>query len=95
MSTIEVLEPTGTAPKLAPLQLNDVPELAGCRLAILDNRKPNFLSLATQVAERLKAERGVASIALFNKENAAVGAPAEVLRQIAESADLVLTGSAD
>lgn len=95
MSTIEVLEPTGSVQKRAPLQLNEVPELAGCRLAILDNRKPNFLSLATQVAGRLKTDRGLKSVELFDKDNAAVGAPGEVLAQIAKSADLVLTGSAD
>ncbi len=95
MNMIEVLEPEGQVQKLAPLQLNAVPPLAGKRLAILDNVKPNFKLLATLSAEKLKAEFGLASIEHFQKENAAVGAVPELLDRIARSADLVLTGSAD
>lgn len=92
---IEVLEPQGQVQKLAPLQLNAVPPLAGKRLAILDNVKPNFRRLATLCAEKLVDEFGAGSIAHFHKENAAVGATPALLDQIASSADLVLTGSAD
>ena len=95
MNMIEVLEPEGQVQKLAPLQLNAVPPLAGKRLAILDNVKPNFKLLAMLSAEKLKAEFGLASIEHFHKENAAVGAVPELLDRNARSADLVLTGSAD
>jgi hypothetical protein len=95
MATLEVLEPVGQVRELAPVQLNAVGSLAGRRLAILDNGKPNFRLLATLVAERLQADEGVASIAHFAKENAAVGAMPELLDRIAQSADVVLTGSAD
>jgi hypothetical protein len=95
MTMIEVLEPAGQVRELAPLQLNPVPQLAGCRLAILSNVKPNFERLATLVAEKLRADCGAKSIEHFSKENAAVGASAELLDRIARSADLVLTGSAD
>jgi hypothetical protein len=47
------------------------------------------------VAERLRDEGSVVDIAYFRKENPAVGAGAELLDQIARSADLVFTGSAD
>ena len=92
---IELLEPTGQIQKLAPLQMNAVPPLAGKRIGILDNVKPNFRLLATLSAEKLRAEFGAASIEHFYKENAAVGATAEVLDKIAHSTDVVLTGSAD
>lgn len=95
MATLEVLEPVGQVRELAPVRLNAIGSLAGRRLAILDNGKPNFRLLATLVAERLQGDEGVASIAHFAKENAAVGATAELLDRIAQSADLVLTGSAD
>lgn len=95
MATIEILEPAGQVQKLEPLQLTAVPPLAGLRLAILDNRKPNFELLATLLAEKLLADCGLKSITHFSKEHASVGAGDELLDRIAKSADLVLTGSAD
>jgi hypothetical protein len=69
--------------------------LQGHRLGILDNSKPNFKRLATLLADRLRDDGAVVDIAYFRKENSAVGAGAELLDQIASSADLVITGSAD
>jgi hypothetical protein len=43
----------------------------------------------------LRDDGAVVDIAYFRKENSAVGAGAELLDQIASSADLVITGSAD
>jgi hypothetical protein len=95
MTTIEILDPAGQIQKLAPVRCNPVPPLHGRRIGILDNAKPNFVRLATLVAEKLREDHGIASIEVFRKPNPAVGARAELLDQIARSADLVLTGSAD
>jgi hypothetical protein len=95
MTTIEVLDPSGQIQKLVALQCNPVESLAGRRLAILDNAKPNFQRLATLVAERLRDECSLESIAYYRKENASTGAGDALLDEIARSADLVLTGSAD
>jgi len=95
MTTIEVLDPAGQVQKVGALRNNPVVPLRGSRLAILDNTKPNFQRLATLVAEKLRDDCSLSSIAYFRKENAAVGASCELLDQIARSADLVLTGSAD
>jgi hypothetical protein len=95
MTTIEVLDPAGQIQKLTALQCNPVLPLEGRRLAILDNAKPNFQRLATLVAEQLRDDCSLQGIAYFRKENPAVGAGSQLLDQIAQSADLVLTGSAD
>lgn len=95
MSTIEVLHPGGRVQKVAPVRLNEMPALKGRRLAILDNGKPNFVRLATLLAERLGASHGLGNAALYRKENSSVGATPEQLDKIAKSADVVLTGSAD
>lgn len=95
MTTIEVLDPAGQIQKLAALQCNPVVSLEGRRLAILDNTKPNFQRLATLVAEQLRDDCSLNSIAYFRKENAAVGASPELLDQIAQSADLAFAGSGD
>jgi hypothetical protein len=95
MTTIEVFDPAGQVQKLAALQCNPVVPLEGRRLAILDNAKPNFQRLATLVAGKLRDDCSLEGIAYFRKENPAVGASPELLDRIAQSADLVLTGSAD
>jgi hypothetical protein len=95
MTMIEVLDPAGEVQKAAELQCSPVPALAGARLAILDNSKPNFQRLATLVAQKLCSDCGVGGITYFRKENPAVGAGSPLLDEIARSADLVLTGSAD
>ncbi len=95
MTTIEVLDPAGQVQKLAALQCNPVGPLAGRRLAILDNAKPNFHALANLVAGKLRDDCSLEGIDYYRKENPAVGASAELLDEIAQSADLVLTGSAD
>ena len=95
MMTIEVLDPAGEIRKVAPLKCNPVIPLEGRRLAILDNTKPNFHRLAAVVAEKLRDDCSLAGIVHYRKENATVGASTELLDQIAQAADLVLTGSAD
>jgi hypothetical protein len=90
-----VLDPAGQIQKLAALQCNPVGPLEGRRLAILDNAKPNFQRLANLVAGKLRDDCLLKGIGYFRKENPAVGASPELLDEIAQSADLVLTGSAD
>ncbi len=96
MTTIEVLDPRGQVQTLAALRCNPVMMPLHRRLlGILDNSKPNFKRLATLVAQRLRDDESVVDIAYFRKENPAVGAAPELLDQIASTADLVFTGSAD
>ena len=77
------------APRAAP-----IPDLAGRRIAVLDNGKPNAALLMTEIARRV-AERTHAEVALIvAKGTAATPAEPEILQQL-EAADLVVTGSAD
>ena len=77
------------AASLAPPE----PVLAGKRIAILDNTKPNAGLLLNRVAEQLAARTG-ASVAVVERKNAALAAPDDTLARLAE-AEVVLTGSAD
>jgi hypothetical protein len=95
MTTQEILDPAGQIQAVAALKCNPIGTLEGRRVAILDNTKPNFQRLAMLVAEKLRDDYSVASITHYRKENATVGASAELLDEIARSADLVLTGSGD
>ena len=67
--------------------------LAGLTIGVLDNSKPNAGVLLHRVAELLAARTGAAGVRGFSKPSAA--RPAEILDDIAKSAHVVLTGSAD
>ncbi len=69
------------------------PVLAGKRIAILDNSKPNAGRLLRHLAERLAARTG-ATVGLVERKNAALPASDDTLARLAE-AEVVLTGSAD
>ncbi len=77
--------PTGLAPGAGVL--------AGKRIGVLDNSKPNAGLLLGRMAERLAARTG-ASVEVVERKNAALPAPDDVLARLAE-AQVVLTGSAD
>lgn len=68
--------------------------LAGARIGVLDNLKPNAGLLMVTVAEQLARRAGTEAPLVLTK-NAAQPAPVEVIDQLGRDADLVLTGSAD
>jgi hypothetical protein len=91
---VKIYAPVGeTGPE--PVQLAPaLPLLAGARIGILDNTKPNAGVLLNRMATRL-AERTGASVAVVETKNAALAAPDDVLERLAKEVELVLTGSAD
>jgi hypothetical protein len=93
--TIEIASPEGPLGEL-PKQLAPAPELlAGLRIGVLDNRKPNarvlLEGLATLLAERTGARVSLVAV----KGNAAVRCEADLLEKLRAEADVVLTGSGD
>lgn len=90
---MDVLSPVRSAPAalkpLAPRRAS----LDGARIGILDNAKPNAGVLLGRVAELLAARHRGASIARWSKPGAS--RPATMIDEIAASADVVLTGTAD
>ncbi len=67
--------------------------VAGARIAVLDNSKPNADVLLSRVAELLVERYGAASITRWQKPGSS--RPATVVDEIVDKADVVLTGSAD
>jgi hypothetical protein len=75
--------------------------LAGLRIAVLDNGKPNAVVVMTRAAETLAARVG-GKVTLVVKKgprgesaNAAIPCAADVFERVVKEADLVLTGAAD
>ena len=68
--------------------------MAGARIGVLDNLKPNA-GLLMVTATRELAKRVGAEPPLVLTKNAAKPAPDDIIDRLREEADVVLTGSAD
>jgi hypothetical protein len=96
--SIEILAPDGAIGAPAVALAASPRALAGLRIGVLDNGKPNARLLMTRVAEGLAARTG-AIVALVTDKgpggSAATPCTGETLERIGKEVDLVLTGSAD
>jgi len=90
---MHLVSPIGVAVVAAKRLASRQASLAGCRIAVLDNSKPNADALLVGVAERLADVTGARSIRVWRKPGASH--PAANHDEIAAAADVVLTGSAD
>ncbi len=88
-----VLNPVRSASTAAKTLAPRRARVAGSRIAVLDNSKPNADVLLARVAELLVERYGAASISRWQKPGSS--RPATMIDEIVEKADLVLTGSAD
>lgn len=95
-STITLYDPTaprdeavGDEVQLAPVALS------GAVVGFIDNAKPNFHHLVDELAERLTRDYGVRQVITRRKPSASVPATSEVIEALAQTCDLVITGSGD
>jgi hypothetical protein len=77
------------------LQQERKSEPAGLRLGILDNAKSNADHLLALIIESVRASLPVASVVRLRKPSSAAGAEQEILDELAEKADCVITAMAD
>ena len=93
--TLRILSPEGNV-GASSITLAASPDvLSGCRIAVLDNGKPGAAWLMTRLAEQLAARVGIDFVAVHRKRTGATACEDALIDQIAEQADLVLTGTAD
>jgi hypothetical protein len=69
--------------------------LSGKVVGFIDNAKPNFNHLVDDLAELLVANHGVKRVVKRRKTSASIPAPEEMVRELAQECDLVITGSGD
>ena len=69
--------------------------LAGKVVGFIDNAKPNFDLLADDLGHLLVSKYGVARVVKRRKPSASVPATAEVIAELADTCDVVITGSGD
>lgn len=92
--TIRVLNPVGES-RVTVQPAPALPPLRGKTVGFIDNRKTNFDRLVEDLAGILRDRHGVARVIHRQKAHAAVGAPPELLAEMARTCDLVITGSGD
>jgi hypothetical protein len=95
MTRIRVLSPQGveSAERLAVPALPG--DLAGRTVGFLDNTKPNFDRLVTELGRLLVERHGVSAIVHRRKANASTPASVGLVTELAKSCDVVFAGSAD
>ncbi len=100
-SPIQIYRPDGDVRSISHLQAPQVDTLAGYRIAVLDNGKPNAALVMTEAARYL-AERVGATLALVIKKgpggrsaNAAIPCAPDVFARVVAEADIAITGAAD
>ncbi|MAG30729.1 MAG: hypothetical protein CL908_07560 [Deltaproteobacteria bacterium] len=95
MTTQRIYSPEGLIGS-AGRSLAASPELlSGRRIAVLDNGKPGAAFLLSELAARLAERTSARLVGVFAKGSAAMPCEDDVLDEIIETADLVLTGTAD
>jgi len=90
----KLVDPAGVSRPPAKSLALRLTTLAGIRLGLLDNAKPNADAVLGAIAERLRAEQAVSEIVRYRKKNPGMGATAEVLDALADC-DAVLLGTSD
>jgi hypothetical protein len=99
--SVQIYRPDGETGQ-APAALAPSPgSLAGLRVAVLDNGKPNAAFVMTRLAQSLAARAG-AEVSVVMKQgprgesaNAAIPCDPEIFDRIVAEADVVITGTAD
>jgi hypothetical protein len=95
MSTTRIYAPDGEIGDEPVALAASPPVLTGRRLAILDNGKPGALHLLERAAAQIARRTGAVLVPARRKRTAATPCDPALLVEIAASADVVLTGSAD
>jgi hypothetical protein len=92
---IPVYDPRGVV-EAAPLATaRRVKQLAGLRLALLDNTKWNANKLLRGLRDRLAQKHAFGAVNYYRKESFSLNATPELLAEIAAGNDIVLTAIGD
>ena len=94
-ATVILLDPTAPRRESHAQAQPTLSGLAGKVVGFIDNAKPNFDHLVDDLSELLVSRYGVARVVKRRKRAASVPAPADVVQELTQQCDLVITGSGD
>ena len=91
-----ILDPTGQSdvPRAATLTPR-IGDLAGARLGLLDNAKPNAALVLQTVAAQLRAQHHLGAVSTYTKSYFGTPVEEDRAREIAQSCDAVIAGVGD
>ena len=90
-----IYDPRGTVDAPALALAKRPANLRGLRIGVLDNTKWNGWKLEERIATRLSDKLSLGPVRRYKKESFSRDAAPELLAQIAQENDLVLTGIGD
>ena len=93
--TIPVYDPRGVVEAAARTTAPRVKQLAGLRLALLDNTKWNASKLLRGVRDRLAHKHAFSAVNYYRKESFSSSAAPALLAEIAANNDVVITAIGD
>lgn len=94
-TTITVLDPV-SKPKLVNTSINPRPKnVAGLRIAMVDNTKPNFSIFLDKVEELLINQYHVASVTRYRKPGRTMPLDPQIIADIKKTSDFAITGLGD
>jgi len=92
---IVILDPV-SVPKTKRLSLNPRPKsIAGLRVAVVDNTKPNFNIFMDRIEALLRSQYHVASVSRYVKPGRTVPVAPSVVAEIKANCDFAITGLGD
>ncbi len=92
MLVYEPVAPCLTQPRESRRSLDT---LAGKVVGFIDNSKPNFNHLVEDLSRILVEEHGVKAVVKRRKRSASQGLSEELMNELVEQVDAVITGSGD
>jgi len=94
VSTIQICNPTAPPPPHGQASPGPIAQLAGARVAVINNGWMSMSLISERLAERLPADYGVSSVRVHRVEPNG-GATDAVLESIATEADVAIVGLAN
>jgi hypothetical protein len=94
-SALEIHDPSAPRARVAAAPQRRLDSLAGKVVGFIDNTKPNFNHLVDELAEVLIARHGVRAVVKRGKRVQSIPAPEDVISEVTQQCDLVITGSGD
>ena len=93
---LRLVNPRGADLDPGDFCLNDRPnDLNGKRLGLMENSKDNSDKLLHELGEILKAKYSLAEVKYFSKHHASVPARPEVIQDVLDQVDVLITGVGD
>ncbi len=93
---MRLVNPKGVDLDSGEFRLNQRPsDLSGKRLGLMENSKDNSDKLLHELGEVLKQKYDLAEVKYFSKHHASVPAKPEVIQDILDQVDVLITGVGD